>query len=191
MANEVAAARASGIAQQCSIEVVGAGILGLWQALTLARAGNRVRLIEASREPFAAAQSRFAGAMLAPYCEAEAAAPIVREAGIAGLGLWRAAHPGLVEAGTLVLAQPRDLPELKRFARLAPGHEQIGAQRIAELEPDLGTRFASGLYYAAEAHMVTPAALAALLAQVRAAGAEVVFIGEAVRDALDPRKTFR
>ena len=31
-----------------AITVVGAGILGLWQALTLARAGHRVRLIEAS-----------------------------------------------------------------------------------------------------------------------------------------------
>ena len=61
-----------------SIDVVGAGILGLWQALTLARAGHRVRLIEASAAPFAAAQSRFAGAMLAPWCEAEAAEPVDR-----------------------------------------------------------------------------------------------------------------
>ena len=60
-----------------TIDVVGAGILGLWQALTLARAGHRVRLIEASPTPFAAAASRFAGAMLAPWCEAEAAEPII------------------------------------------------------------------------------------------------------------------
>ncbi|MES0404119.1 MAG: FAD-dependent oxidoreductase, partial [Hyphomicrobium sp.] len=31
-----------------SIIVVGAGVFGLWQALTLARRGHRVRLVEAS-----------------------------------------------------------------------------------------------------------------------------------------------
>jgi glycine oxidase len=156
------------------IDVVGAGILGIWQALTLAQAGHRVRLVEESREPFAAAQSRFAGAMLAPYCEAEAAEPVIREAGIAGHALWRAAYDGLVEAGTLVVAQTRDLQELKRFARLAPGFEAVEASRIDALEPDLAGRFASGLHYASEAHMRTPDALAALLAAVRAAGVHVM-----------------
>ncbi len=158
-----------------SIDVVGAGILGLWQALTLARAGHRVRLIEASQEPFAAAQSRFAGAMLAPWCEAEAAEPIVRDAGIAVMDLWREAFPGITTAGTLVLAQSRDMTELRRFARLAPCHIVIDASRIDDLEPDLAGRFPTGLHFAQEAHMRTPAALAALLALIRAAGAEVRF----------------
>lgn len=156
-----------------TIDVVGAGILGLWQALTLARAGHRVRLIEATPEPFAAAQSRFAGAMLAPWCEAEAAEPIVRDAGIAVMDLWREVFPGIITAGTLVLAQPRDMTELRRFARLAPGHAEIDADRIDALEPDLAGRFRSGLLFANEAHMRTPAALAALLAHIRAAGVEV------------------
>ena len=162
------------MAKALTIDVVGAGILGLWQALTLARAGHRVRLIEASAEPFTAAASRFAGAMLAPWCEAEAAEPIVREAGIAGLELWRAAYPGIVQAGTLVLAQSRDMTELRRFARLAPGHTEIDAARIDALEPDLAGRFRTGLFYADEAHMRTPAALSALLDGVRAAGAELL-----------------
>jgi glycine oxidase len=58
-----------------TITVAGAGIVGLWQALTLARRGFSVRLIERSVEPFAQSASALAGAMLAPYCEAEAAAP--------------------------------------------------------------------------------------------------------------------
>jgi glycine oxidase len=155
------------------IDVVGAGILGLWQALTLARAGHRVRLIEASPEPFSHAQSRFAGAMLAPWCEAEAAEPIVRDAGIVMLDTWKATCPGIVEAGTLVVAQARDVGELRRFARLAPGHAEVEAARIDALEPDLAGRFRTGLFYEREAHMRTPAALAALLDAVRAAGAEV------------------
>jgi glycine oxidase len=155
------------------IDVVGGGIFGIWQTLTLARDGHRVRLIEADATPFASAQSRFAGAMLAPWCEAEAAEPIVRAAGIEGLALWRAVYPDLVNAGTMVLAQPRDMGELRRFARMAPGHQEIDAGRIAELEPDLGTRFSAGLFYPEEAHMATPAALAYLLEAARAAGADV------------------
>jgi glycine oxidase len=161
------------MAARLNIDVAGAGIFGLWQALTLARAGHRVRLFEASAEPFTNAQSRFAGAMLAPWCEAEAAPAIVRDAGIACLDMWQQAFPGIVKAGTLVVAQARDLSELKRFARLAPGHEAVDGERIVELEPDLAGRFKTGLWFTAEAHMRTPAALTALLASASQAGAEV------------------
>jgi glycine oxidase len=161
------------MAAKLNIDVVGAGVFGLWQALTLARAGHRVRLIEASAQPFVGTQSRYAGAMLAPWCEAEAAEPVVRDAGIACMPLWQDAFPGLVTAGTLVVAQPRDLSELKRFARLAPGHEEIDAARIDALEPDLAGRFRSGLLFEREAHMRTPAALEALLDLARRAGAEI------------------
>ena len=57
--------------QTRTITVVGAGITGLWQALTLARRGHRVRLVERSAEPFADAASAYAGAMLGPFCETE------------------------------------------------------------------------------------------------------------------------
>lgn len=163
------------MAAKFDIEVVGAGIFGIWQAITLARAGHRVRLVEESQDPFAAAQSRLAGAMLAPFCEAEAAEPVVRDAGNAGLALWRQVYAGLVEAGTLVVAQTRDLQELRRFARLAPGFEQVDGTRVGALEPDLAARFSAGLHYADEAHMRTPDALAALLTLARDAGAHVVF----------------
>ncbi len=161
-----------------AIDVVGAGIFGLWQALTLARAGHRVQLFEAAETAFTHAQSRYAGAMLAPYCEAEAAPPIVREAGIQGLAMWREVYPDLSVAGTLVVAQPRDVGELRRFARMAPGHQHINADRIAALEPDLAGRFGAGLYFPAEAHMVTPRAMSFLLGAAREAGAELR-LGEA------------
>src|SRR5215467_486400 len=96
------------------ITVVGAGITGLWQALTLARRGHRVRLVEQSRQPFARAASAYAGAMLAPYCEAEAGEPVVRELGQRALALWRTTYPGVVTRGTLVVAGARDHAELVR-----------------------------------------------------------------------------
>ena len=76
-----------------TITVAGAGITGLWQALTLARRGHRVRLVERASDPFALSASAYAGAMLAPYCETEAAAPVILDLGLESIGLWRENFP--------------------------------------------------------------------------------------------------
>jgi glycine oxidase len=158
-----------------AITVVGAGILGLWQALTLARAGHRVRLIEASEEPFARTASVYAGVMLAPEREAETAPTLLRTLGCEGVAEWRALYPGLVTAGSLVVAAARDRADLEHFARRTQGHESLDAKAVQSLEPDLEGRFPSGLYFSEEAHMPAPTALAFLLDEVRRAGAEVGF----------------
>jgi glycine oxidase len=163
------------------ISVIGAGILGLWQALVLARRGHAVRLIEASTDPFAASASRYAGVMLAPDCEAEQAPPVMQEAGRAGLALWREAYPALVNAGTLVVAASRDQPELTRLAKSTGHHRALDQSAVAALEPDLANRFSSALHFYDEAHMTAPDALSFLLDRVRAAGAEVR-LGETWRD---------
>ena len=82
-----------------TITVAGAGITGLWQALTLARRGHRVRLVERSPEPFAQAASALAGAMLGPYCETEAAAPVIRDLGLEGIDAVAREFPGHRRAG--------------------------------------------------------------------------------------------
>ncbi|MEO1695640.1 MAG: FAD-dependent oxidoreductase, partial [Pseudomonadota bacterium] len=74
---------------QLNILVVGAGVLGLWQALLFARAGCRVALIDRSDRPFADAASAYAGAMIAPDCEAEEAPDIVKASGARSADLWR------------------------------------------------------------------------------------------------------
>ena len=157
-----------------SITIAGAGVTGLWQALTLARRGHRVRLIERTAEPFAGAASALAGAMLAPYCEAEAAEPVVRELGLASLAIWRETYPGVVANGTLVVAGTRDRAELTRFARMTEGFDKLDAVELNAIEPGLEGRFAAGLFYAEEAHMAPPAAMSFLLAEARRAGAEVL-----------------
>jgi glycine oxidase len=161
--------------QDALITVVGAGITGLWQALTLARRGHRVRLIERATTPFAGAASSFAGAMLAPYCETETAATVVLDLGLRSLPLWRDTFPAASWNGTLVLAAARDKGELAHYARLTQGHRRVDAAAIAELEPDLAQRFDQGLLYAGEGHVEPLAAMQFLLEQSRAAGVEVLF----------------
>lgn len=157
------------------IIVAGAGVIGLWQALLLARAGHRVRLVERTPQPFADAASAYAGAMLGPYCETEAEALAVRDLGLNAIGLWRVEFPGTYVNGTLVLAQPRDMSELDRFARLTEGHARLGGPDVAALEPDLADRYACALFYAQEAHVAPLPALQHLLDQARAAGVETTF----------------
>jgi glycine oxidase len=158
-----------------SITVAGAGIAGLWQALTLARAGHRVRLIEHSAEPFAHAASAYAGAMLAPFCEDEGAEPVVRDLGIAALKIWQETYAGTVSRGSLVVAAARDRAEIARFSRMTGGHETVAAERIGALEPDLAGRFDAGLFYAGEAHVAPLEAMAFLLDEARRAGVEASF----------------
>ena len=164
-----------GFVKVLDITVLGAGITGIWQALTLARRGHRVVLLEASLEPLANAASRYAGAMLAPYCEQEGAEPIVAELGLAAVPLWRAAFPGLATNGSLVVAGARDRSELLRFARMTRGHRLVDAEEIARLEPDLANRFHTGIFYPDEAHMNPVAAMQFLLDAARSAGAEIRF----------------
>ena len=168
--------------EKLPITVAGGGISGLWQALTLARRGRRVRLVEASATPFAAAASRYGGAMLGPFCETEVYAPVVSALGREALGLWRETYPGTVLNGTLVVAAPRDQGEVEHFARLTEGHERVDGAAIAALEPDLAGRFSSGLFYREEGHVEPYAAMAFLLNAAQQAGVEVA-LGAAWPDA--------
>ncbi|MGI9524171.1 MAG: FAD-dependent oxidoreductase [Hyphomicrobiaceae bacterium] len=167
--------RPSGAGVAKSVTVIGAGIIGVWQALILARAGHNVRVFERSVMPFADAASQYAGAMIAPFCEAEAAEPIVQSLGLEAAQLWRQYFPGLHENGSLVVAAARDQSELKRFARMTSGHEVVDANRLASLEPELSGRFATALFFKDEAHMTTPDALSGLLGLATDAGADFSF----------------
>ncbi len=157
------------------ITVQGAGICGLWHALTLARAGHAVTLIERSKKPFESACSFYAGAMLAPYAEEEGAEKLIRELGLRSIELWRETYPETQANGGLVIAQARDRRELDRFERMTQGHERVDGDEIAALEPDLAERYTSGLYFAGEAHVHPHQAMDFLLSAAEEAGAVALF----------------
>jgi len=170
---------ASSYVARLSATIVGGGIFGLWQAYELARRGHDVTLHEAMGEVETGGASRFAGAMLAPYCEAEGAEPIVQELGVRGLGLWRAAVPAITMNGSLVVAAPRDQGELVRFARMTEGHRTIDAAAVDTLEPDLAGRFGRALWYPDEGHMEPRRILTFLVGEIRRLGGTLRF-GSAV-----------
>jgi glycine oxidase len=157
-----------------SVSIRGAGVIGLWQALVLARSGHAVTVYERSVTPFAEACSPYAGAMLAPRCEEESAEPIIHELGLRSIALWREIYPGLHVHGSLVVAPPRDQTLLDRFARMTRGSERIDQDSLRALEPDLGERFSTALYYPDEAHLAPEAALDFLLNEIKAAGVRVI-----------------
>ena len=142
--------------------ILGAGVMGLAIATELLARGIRPRIIDPAGKPGAHACSWRAGGMLAPYCEAESAEPVVLRLGLDAADWWQAQGAEVVRRGTLVLAPSRDRADLDRFARLTQCHAPLDAEGIAALEPELQGRFARGLFYATEAHLNPRAALLTL-----------------------------
>ncbi|WP_112309614.1 FAD-dependent oxidoreductase [Pseudogemmobacter bohemicus] len=169
------------------IHILGAGVMGLVVASELASRGHAVTISDPAGGPGPHACSWWAGGMLAPHCEAEAAEEPVERLGDEAAAWWQA-HTGLVsQAGTLVLADPRDRGDLTRFARLTRQHRRLGADEIAALEPDLATRFRAGLYFETEAHLAPRAALAELVRRLAGQGITVTSEPQAAALTIDCR----
>jgi glycine oxidase len=148
------------------IRVIGAGVAGLTCAYEFARAGETVEIIERASGPGLGC-SFHAGGMLAPWCEAESAEPLVAAWGEESLTYWTKIVPAAKAHGSLVVAPPRDRPDLIRFSRRTTHFETCDAERIAALEPDLAGRFDEALFFADEAHLDPRAALAMLAVLLR------------------------
>ena len=156
-----------------TILIKGAGVAGLTAAFALARTGFAVTVLDPAGPGMGA--SRYAGGMLAPWCEGETAPTAVVEAGEQAIGWWDAALPGLVaRKGTLVVAPSRDQNELDRFARRTTHHQWVDEAGIAELEPALAGRFRRGLFFAQEAHLDPHAALAELMDALTQMGVKIL-----------------
>ncbi|MEQ8895615.1 MAG: FAD-dependent oxidoreductase [Roseovarius sp.] len=142
--------------------ILGAGVAGLCVATELVARGASVRVIDPGGAPGQHGCSWWAGGMLAPFCEGETAEAEVVRLGQEAAGWWQAAGVPVERNGTLVVALGRDRAELDRFARRTAGHEGLGAEGIAALEPELAGRFARALHFGQEAHLDPRGALEAL-----------------------------
>jgi glycine oxidase len=155
------------------IDVIGAGIVGLWQAYLLRRKGYSVVLWDKSGIPGGYGASRLAGAMLAPYCEGEPGHEVAQTLGIEALPIWKEHYPHLKMKGTLVVAAARDHADLKRFESQTRGYSRVMREEIASLEPSLEGRFGEALFFAEEAHVEPLAAMEFLANEFRGLGGEI------------------
>ena len=160
---------------ESSVNIIGAGIAGSWQALLFARAGYDVTLHERGDAAMMQATSHFAGGMLAPWCEREASEPVITRLGIRSLDLWREQLPETPFNGSLVVAHPRDRTDFERFAKLTTDHDRLDAGGVAGLEPSLDGRFREALFFAGEGHVEPRTVLPKLHAKLAEAGATIRF----------------
>ncbi|KPD12904.1 FAD-dependent oxidoreductase [Phaeobacter sp. 11ANDIMAR09] len=156
------------------ITIAGAGLAGLATAYELLQRGAKVRIFEQGPGPGKASVARFAGGMLAPWCEYESAEEEVVTLGSRAFEWWAKITP-VHRRGTLVMAPARDRAELTRFAKRTHGYRAVSAEEIAALEPGLEGRFTQGLFFAGEAHLDPRRALSDLSRVVTDLGAEIVY----------------
>ncbi len=147
--------------------VIGAGVAGLCAAYVLGRAGVSVELVERGAAAGLGC-SRYAGGMIAPWCELESAEPIVARLGEEALDFWARDIAVATIAGSLVVAPARERAELIDFSRRTAHFRRLNAAETAALEPDLAASFEEALYFPQEAHLDPRAALQTLVARLRA-----------------------
>lgn len=150
--------------------MIGAGVAGLAVATELLARGAKVDIYDVGGAPGAHGCSWWAGGMLAPWCEYENAEEPVLRLGQQAIEWW-ADKTTVTRHGTLVVANRRDLPELKRFARRTEAFSEVDKVKIAELEPDLHG-FDRGLFFAEEAHLDPRKALQDLYQDLLAKGVQ-------------------
>ena len=125
--------------------ILGSGVTGLCIATALYEKGEKIEVVE---NPNIQSASYFAGGMLAPFCEGESAPDIVVKNGQLSVEWWDNHVSNVKKTGTIVIAPPRDMSELRRFANMTICHEWIDPGKI---EKDLKGRFSEGLFFPSEA----------------------------------------
>lgn len=136
------------------ITVVGSGIAGLTFAYMAIQQGLKVQLVERGSSDLSSSCSWQAGGMLAPWCEAETCEPIVSKLGKRSMQLWPKISKFPDFSGTLVLSPLRDKSSLVQFSKRTDGWQEVDSKLMSELEPQLSSRFESGLFFPSEGHLL-------------------------------------
>jgi glycine oxidase len=160
---------------ESNVIVVGAGVAGLAAAFELVERGLKVEVVDRGTALGAASCSWMAGGMLAPWCERASTDETVASLGAASIPWWKNNFVGTAQSGSLVVAAPRDLPELKHFAERTERYEWIDADSIAALEPDFAGRYRKALFFPDEAHLDPRRALPALADLLKFRGVQIRF----------------
>lgn len=150
--------------------IVGAGVAGLAVARALRDRGADVLVLERGEGVGPHACSWWAGGMLAPYCEGESAEEPVVRLGREAADWWARQTGAVAFKGSLVVSPARDQGDLRRFSRRTSHYREVTSAEIDALEPDLGGRFAKGLFFESEAHLDPRDALSALWASLQKDG---------------------
>lgn len=167
------------VQSQEPVLVLGAGLMGRLLALSLARTGHAVRIVDASPPDGSGSAARVAAAMLAPLAESAITEPNVVAMGEYALGRWPELIAGLRQPvffqrqGTLIVWHRQDAHEAQRFSGLLaqtgralpdlPKPRSLDGRTLAELEPALAQRFHQGLYLPEEGQLDNRQLLQALL----------------------------
>lgn len=135
--------------------------MGRFLALLLAPHHN-VTLYERSTLSDSKTTGRVAAAMVAPVAESVLASHQILTMGMSSCQLWQPllSHLQLTtpfqQSGSLLLAHRQDLPELSHFQRrikLPEYVESLSRGQLCELEPELESDFAAGLWLPTEGHI--------------------------------------
>jgi len=85
---------------------------------------------------------------------------------------WWQDKTSVTQKGSIVVANPRDLPDLKRFSRRTEAFTWLDRDQLHTHEPDL-SGFSDALFFEDEAHIAARQALADLQAGLHTAGVEI------------------
>ena len=143
--------------------------MGLMSAYMLNRAGHTVSLFDPSlNAPEPVNASARAGGMLAPYSEIEHMSEEWVAAGLHGIKMWRGIDlpTEFEQKGSILIAHPDDRYMLERFKTHLP-HAISQNVTIAEHEPEIATKFTTGLFLKDEAHLNPLATMQALITHLK------------------------
>lgn len=143
------------------ITILGAGIMGLMAAYTLADE-HAITIYDPKGFP-ADNASFMAGGMLAPYSEIEHMDMRWVQAGFAGIEAWKNCplDTGFTQNGSLLVAHNEDRYILERFKTHLPSDLQT-PQNVQSLEPQASEKITNGIFLQDEAHLDPKKTMASL-----------------------------